>query len=133
MDITYVPMARGFVYLAAVMDWASRRVLAWRVSISMSTDFCIEALEEAIARYGTPEIFNTGQGSQFTSVELSRRTTPRLAWTAKAAGATTRRAAVEVDQIRGSVLARLRNGERGTQWHRALSGVLQQPASAQFA
>ena len=67
MDITYVPMARGFVYLAAVMDWASRRVLAWRVSISMSTGFCIEALEEALTRYGKPEIFNTDQGSQFTS------------------------------------------------------------------
>jgi putative transposase len=71
MDITYVPMARGFVYLAAVMDWASRRVLAWRVSISMSTDFCIEALEEALARHGTPEIFNTDQGSQFTSLEFT--------------------------------------------------------------
>ena len=71
MDITYVPMARGFVYLAAVMDWASRRVLAWRVSISMSTDFCIEALEEALARYGAPEIFNTDQGSQFTSLEFT--------------------------------------------------------------
>jgi putative transposase len=72
MDITYVPMARGFVYLAAVMDWASRRVLAWRVSISMSTDFCIEALEEALARYGTPEIFNTDQGSQFTSADFTQ-------------------------------------------------------------
>jgi putative transposase len=71
MDITYVPMARGFVYLAVVMDWASRRVLAWRVSISMSTDFCIEALQEAITRYGTPEIFNTDQGSQFTSLEFT--------------------------------------------------------------
>jgi putative transposase len=71
MDITYVPMARGFVYLAAVMDWASRRVLSWRVSISMSTDFCIEALEEAVARYGTPKIFNTDQGSQFTSLEFT--------------------------------------------------------------
>ena len=71
MDITYVPMARGFVYLAAVMDWASRRVLAWRVSISMNTDFCIEALEEALARYGKPEIFNTDQGSQFTSLEFT--------------------------------------------------------------
>jgi len=71
MDITYVPMARGFVYLAAVMDWASRRVLTWRVSTSMSTDFCIEALEEALARYGTPEIFNTDQGSQFTSLEFT--------------------------------------------------------------
>ena len=71
MDITYVPMARGFVYLAAVMDWATRRVLAWRVSISMSTDFCIEALQEAITRFGTPEIFNTDQGSQFTSIEFT--------------------------------------------------------------
>ena len=67
MDITYIPMARGFVYLAAVVDWASRRVLAHRVSISMDTDFCVQALEEALARYGCPEIFNTDQGSQFTS------------------------------------------------------------------
>jgi len=72
MDITYVPMARSFVYLAAVMDWASRRVLAWRVSISMSTEFCIDALQEALARYGTPEIFNTDQGSQFTSTEFTQ-------------------------------------------------------------
>lgn len=71
MDITYVPMARGSVYLAAVMDWASRKVLAWRLSISMTTDFCIEALQEAIDRYGTPEIFNTDQGSQFTSLEFT--------------------------------------------------------------
>jgi putative transposase len=70
MDITYIPMARGFVYLAAVVDWASRRVLAHRVSISMDTEFCREALEEALARYGTPEIFNTDQGSQFTNVEF---------------------------------------------------------------
>lgn len=67
MDITYIPMARGFVYLAAVIDWYSRRVLAWRVSITLDTDFCLEAVEEAIARHGTPEIFNTDQGSQFTS------------------------------------------------------------------
>ena len=67
MDITYIPMARGFVYLAAVVDWCSRRVLAWRVSITMETDFCLEAVEEAIARHGTPDIFNTDQGSQFTS------------------------------------------------------------------
>jgi putative transposase len=68
MDITYVPMARGFVYLAAVIDWYSRRVLAWRLSITLSADFCIEALEEALARHGRPDIFNTDQGSQFTSV-----------------------------------------------------------------
>jgi putative transposase len=71
MDITYIPMARGFVYLAAVVDWASRRVLAHRVSISMDTEFCREALEEALARYGCPEIFNTDQGSQFTSAEFT--------------------------------------------------------------
>jgi putative transposase len=71
MDITYIPMAKGFVYLAAVLDWHSRRVLSWRVSITMHTDFCIEAVEEAIARYGKPEIFNTDQGSQFTSKEFT--------------------------------------------------------------
>ena len=71
MDITYVPMARGFVYLAAVVDWFSRRVLSWRLSITMEADFCIEALEEAIARHGRPEIVNTDQGSQFTSHDFT--------------------------------------------------------------
>ena len=70
MDITYIPMARGFVYLAAVVDWFSRKALAWKLSITLSADFCIEALEEALSRHGTPEIFNTDQGSQFTSVEF---------------------------------------------------------------
>jgi putative transposase len=67
MDITYIPMARGFVYLAAVVDWFSRRVLAWRLSITMEAAFCIEALEDALARHARPAIFNTDQGSQFTS------------------------------------------------------------------
>jgi putative transposase len=66
-DITYIPMARGFVYLVAVMDWFSRRVLSWRVSITMETDFCVAALREATERHGQPEIFNTDQGVQFTS------------------------------------------------------------------
>lgn len=66
-DITYIPMARGFVYLVAVLDWYSRKVLSWRVSISMDTQFCIDAVKDAIRRYGCPEIFNTDQGSQFTS------------------------------------------------------------------
>ena len=66
MDITYVPMAKGFVYLAVVLDWFSRRVLSWRVSITMEASFCVETLEEALARHGKPEIFNTDQGSQFT-------------------------------------------------------------------
>lgn len=67
MDITYIPMAKGFVYLCAVVDWASRKVLSHRVSITMESDFCVEALEEALATHGKPEIFNTDQGSQFTS------------------------------------------------------------------
>ena len=67
MDLTYIPMARGFVYLVAVLDWYSRKVLSWRVSITMDVHFCVEALEEAIALYGAPEIMNTDQGSQFTS------------------------------------------------------------------
>jgi putative transposase len=66
-DITYIPMRRGFLYLVAVMDWATRKVLSWRVSNTMEADFCIEALEEALERFGKPEIFNTDQGSQFTS------------------------------------------------------------------
>jgi putative transposase len=71
MDITYVPMARGFVYLAAVVDWYTRRVLSWRLSITMDTAFCLEAVEEALARYGKPDIFNTDQGSQFTSADFT--------------------------------------------------------------
>jgi putative transposase len=71
MDITYVPMARGFVYLAAVVDWFSRRVLAWRVSITLEAAFCVEALEDALARHGRPEVFNTDQGSQFTSHDFT--------------------------------------------------------------
>jgi putative transposase len=70
MDTTYIPMARGFVYLTAVLDWATRRVLAWRLSNSLAADACVEALEEAIHRYGAPEIMNTDQGSQFTSAEF---------------------------------------------------------------
>ena len=71
MDITYIPMARGFVYLAAVVDWFSRRVLSWRLSITMKAAFCLEAVEEALAKHGKPEIFNTDQGSQFTSAEFT--------------------------------------------------------------
>jgi putative transposase len=71
MDITYIPMARGFVHLAAVVDWFSRRVLSFRLSISMDTSFCLEAVEEALGRCGRPEIFNTDQGSQFTSMAFT--------------------------------------------------------------
>ena len=71
MDITYIPMARGFVYLAAVVDWFSRRVLAWKLSITLETEFCIAAVNEALAVHGKPAIFNTDQGSQFTSVAFT--------------------------------------------------------------
>ena len=71
-DITYIPMRRGFLYLVAIMDWATRRVLSWRVSNTMDVDFCIEALEEALARFGRPEIFNSDQGSQFTSLDFTK-------------------------------------------------------------
>jgi putative transposase len=71
MDITYIPMAHGFVYLAAVVDWFSRKVLSWRVSITLEAEFCLEAVEEALAKYAKPEIFNTDQGSQFTSAEFT--------------------------------------------------------------
>lgn len=71
MDITYIPMARGFVYLAVVLDWFSRRVLSWRVSITMEAAFCVETLEDALASYGKPEIFNTDQGSQFTGTAFT--------------------------------------------------------------
>ena len=79
-DITYLPMAHGFLYLVAILDVASRKVLSWRLSTTLTTDFCVEALEEALAKYGRPEIFNTDQGSQFTSDEWTG--------TLKAAGVT---------------------------------------------
>ena len=72
-DITYIPVNRGFLYLVAVMDWASRRVLAWRLSNTMDARFCVEALNEALDTYGRPEIFNTDQGSQFTSFDFTGR------------------------------------------------------------
>jgi len=71
MDITYIPMARGFVYLAVVLDWFSRRVLSWQLSITMEEAFCVETLEDALARHGKPEIFNTDQGSQFTGAAFT--------------------------------------------------------------
>ena len=71
-DITYLPMARGFCYLVAIMDWASRKVLSWRLSNTLDASFCVEALQEALQKYGTPEIFNTDQGSQFTSDDFTK-------------------------------------------------------------
>ena len=135
MDITYIPMARGFVYLTAVIDWFTRRVLAWRVSICMDVDFCLDAVDEALARYGRPEIFNTDQGSQFTSTAFTGccwRMRSGSAWMAAAlARQRVRRAAVAVGQIRGGLPARLRQRGRGAQLDRRLSGLLQ-PQEATF-
>jgi putative transposase len=80
MDITYIPMARGFVYLAAVMDWFSRRVLAWRVSISMEVDFCLDAVDEALARHGPPEIFNTDSKNDGVGKALDNRVVANDGW-----------------------------------------------------
>ena len=132
MDITYIPMARGFVYLAVVLDWFSRRVLAWRLSITMEAAFCVETLEEALARHGKPEIFNTDQGSQFTGAGLHRRAAQQRhrdqhGRQRGVAGQRVRRAAVAQRQIRGGVSARLRQRERGTRFDRPLSRLLQSP------
>src|SRR5437764_8716057 len=92
MDITYIPMALGFVYLAVVLDWFSRRVLSWRLSITMEAAFCVETLEDALARHGKPDIFNTDQGSQFTGSAFTgvlADSALRSAWTARELGATT--------------------------------------------
>ncbi len=108
-DITYIPLAKGFLYLVAIMDWWSRKVLAWRLSNTMDVQFCVDALDEALGRHGPPEIFNTDQGSQFTS----------WAWTQRLQQAGVRismalprqhlhRAAVALHQVRVCLLARLR-------------------------
>ena len=88
-DITYIPMAKGFVYLVAIIDWHSRKILSWRLSNTMATDFCIDALEEAIKGYGAPEIFNTDQGAQFTSdafTDVLKSANVKSVWTVKVAG-----------------------------------------------
>lgn len=91
-DISYIPMREGFLYLIAVLDWATRKVLTWRLSNSLTTDFCVDALEDAIATFGRPKIFNTDQGCQLPIPLLptfSRTTGSRSAWTAKVLGVTT--------------------------------------------
>ena len=135
MDITYVPMARGFVYLAVVLDWFSRRVLSWRLSITMEASFCVEALEDALARHGKPDIFNTDQGSQFTGqvfagVLASNGITISMdgkgAWRDKRV----HRAAVAQRQIRGGVSACLRQRQRRPRLDRPLLRLLQHQTTA---
>ena len=129
MDITYVPMARGFVYLCAAVDWLSRRVLSWRLSITMETAFCIEAVEEALACFGKPDVFNTDQGSQFTSTdftEVLKKAEIAISMDGRGAVAGQRlcRAALAFNQIRGGLSPCLQNRARSPNWDRSLSDLL---------
>lgn len=150
MDMTDIPMARGFIYLAAVLDWFTRRGLAWRVSITLEADFCMEAVEEALARHGTPEIFNTDQGSQFTSTEFIKVLAAREIkismplgdcmqspagdrWQGGLAGQCLRRALVVDHQIRRGLPARLCQRFGGPRRDRLLPRLLQQPPPAFIA
>src|SRR5690606_27825121 len=123
MDITYIPMKRGFVYLCAVVDWASRRVLSHRVSVTMDVSFCLEALEEAFSKYGAPEYFNTDQGSQFTSLAFTdalKEKGIQISMDGLLAGQRLRGEDLEKPQVRGGVPARLRDGQRRQGWNREI-------------
>ena len=131
-DITYIPMARGFAYLVAIMDWHSRRVLSWRLSNTLDTGFCIEALQEAIERYGVPEIFNTDQGSRFTSAEFTdvlKAHQIQISMDGKGRWIDN----VFVERLwwslRGSLSVRLRLNGRSTTAYRRLDRVLQHQAA----
>ncbi len=132
-DITYIPMAKGFLYLVAIMDWHSRHVLAWKLSNTMDTSFCVAALEEALGK-GRPEIFNTDQGSQFTSEAFTQtlqeqRVQVSMDGKGKVPGQHLRGAAVAEHQVRGGVSESLPDRRRGPNWDQCLPGVLQ-PAEA---
>jgi putative transposase len=125
MDITYIPMARGFIYLAAVLDGFTRRVLAWRLSITLEADFCIEAVEEALAKHGKPEIFNRDQGSQFTSTDFIKVMAAqdiKISMDGKGAwrDERLRRASVAHNQIRGGLPSRLCHRPRSPRQRRAI-------------
>src|SRR5437870_4794638 len=128
-DVTYIPMAKGFLYLVVIMDWVSRAVLAWRLSNTLSAEFCVEALEEALSQYGRPEIFNTDQGSQFTSDDFTD-TLKRHAITISMDGQGPlhgqhlRRTAVAQPEIRGGLPQRLCQCRRGQSRHRLLARLL---------
>ncbi len=132
-DITYIPMAKGFLYLVAIMDWHSRHVLAWKLSNTMDTSFCVAALEEALGK-GRPEIFNTDQGSQFTSEAFTQtlqeqRVQVSMDGKGRYLDKHLRGAAVAEHQVRGGVSESLPDRRRGPNWDQCLPGVLQ-PAEA---
>ncbi len=134
-DITYIPIGRGFLYLVAIMDWASRAVLSWRLSNTMEAAFCVAAVEEALARFGTPEIFNTDQGRQFTSAPFTGVLSAagmRISMDGRGRldGQRIHRAAVALAQARGHLSQRLWRRPRGARRHRLLDRLLQRHASA---
>jgi putative transposase len=134
-DITYIPMARGFVYLVAVMDWFSRRVLSWRLSLTMEADFCVEAVQEAMAKHGRPEIFNTDQGVQFTSagfLDELEIAGVRISMDGKGAfpGQHLHRAALAKPEIRRGFHQGVWLGDRGASGHRRMALFLQRGAAA---
>ena len=132
-DITYIPMAKGFLYLVAIMDWHSRHVLAWKLSNTMDTSFCVAALEEALGK-GRPEIFNTDQGSQFTSEAFTQtlqeqRVQVSMDGKGRYLDNIFVEPAVAEHQVRGGVSESLPDRRRGPNWDQCLPGVLQ-PAEA---
>ena len=135
MDITYIPMTRGFVYLAVVLDWASRRVLSWRLSITMEAAFCVETLEDAMAHHGKPEILQYGPGFAVHRLGLHRRARQQRhcdqhGRQGRLAGQRLRRAAVAQCQVRGGLSESLRQRVRGARLDRALPRLLQSPPAA---
>ena len=134
-DIDYIPVQDGFQYLVAIMDWASRRVLAWRLSNTMDTEFCLAALAEALEGYGIPEIFNTDQGSQFTSIAFTGQLETTgitvldgRSWTLS--GQRVHRTAVALPEVRGSIPARSGGWLRGAAGDRTVDRVLQRATTA---
>ncbi len=134
-DITYIPTRQGHCYLVAVMDWYTRRVLSWRISNTMDSRFCIEVVEEALANFGLPEIFNTDQGSQFTddnftSVLLDKGVKVSMDGRGRFMDNIFVRASMAVCQMRGGLLERLPRRGRRPQWHRDLPGQVQPQAAS---
>ena len=132
-DVTYIPLQRGFLYLVAVMDWASRKVLSWRLSTTLDARFCVDALHEALERYGPPEIFNSDQGSQFTSVDFTdvlKEAGICISMDGRPLdGQRVHRAVVAIAQVRMRLPVRVRNRFPGSDRHRLVDGLLR-PAPA---
>ena len=134
-DVTYIPLQRGFLYLVAVMDWASRTVLSWRLSNTLDARFCVEALHAALERYGPPEIFNSDQGSQFTRGDFTDVLTEAgirisMDGTGRLDGQRVHRAAMALTQVRMRLPVRVCHRLRGPEWDQLVDGLLQRAPTA---